>query len=67
MEELRTLPRPEEDRAEIDELMSLLEDVNRHVIEDTWFHNEAFYDLQGEKDALGGRDFWGCPVGPLGG
>jgi hypothetical protein len=67
MKELRTLPRPEEDRAEIDELMSLLEDINRHVIEDTWFHNDAFYALQAEKEALGGRDFWSCPVGPLGG
>jgi hypothetical protein len=67
MEQLRALPRPEEDATQIDQLFSLLEEYNRHVVADTWYHNNSFYDLQDEKNALGGRDFWGCPVGPLGG
>ena len=67
MEQLRALPRPAEDAAQIDQLFALLEDINRAVVEDRWFHINSFYALQEEKDALGGRDFWGCPVGPLGG
>jgi hypothetical protein len=67
MQQLRALPRPEEDAAEIDQLFSLLEEINRLVVADSWFHNNTFYGLQDEKVALGGRDFWGCPVGPLGG
>ena len=67
MEQLRALPRPEEDAAQIDQLFVLLEEINHRVVTDSWFHNSYFYDLQTEKDALGGRDYWGCPVGPLGG
>jgi hypothetical protein len=60
MEQLRALPRPTEDAAEIDQLFSLLEEINSRVVLDTWFHQ--IDHLIAEKDALGGRDFWGCPV-----
>jgi hypothetical protein len=60
MEQLRALPRPNEDTAQIDRLFSLLEEIHRSVVLDVWFHQ--IDHLIAEKDALGGRDFWGCPV-----
>jgi hypothetical protein len=62
MEQLRALPRPEEDAAQIDQLFSLLEEINRRILANDWFHKGDFYSLAEEKDRLGGRDFWYCPV-----